>query len=102
MYSNIYLPQYLFLIIYKEEETKKKKVTLKKSTHVTPNRFKVKKEEHIDVNENEIEMPDNDSNEIEEFSHDSCYGKFLFILIKINTNLYLYYKSIFYLIYKKC
>ena len=62
----------------KEEETKKKKVTLKKSTHVTPNRFKVKKEEHIDVNENEIEMPDNDSNEIEEFSHDSCYGKSIF------------------------
>ena len=50
-------------------------MTLKKSTHVTPNRFKVKKEEHIDVNENEIEMPENDSNEIEEFSPDSCYGK---------------------------
>ena len=56
-------------------------MTLKKSAHVTPNRFKVKKEENIDMNENDIEIPD-DNNEIEEFSHDSCYGSFSLSAIK--------------------
>lgn len=61
-----------------EESLKKKKLTLKKTTHITPNRFKIKKEEeaHYDHNENNVQDDHGMTEDIESFkdSQDSCYG----------------------------